>query len=179
MDFDIKSLDPALELILNLAIESNINEYKIKDNAEIITRNVIKEKHRFGWNGKTSESISITSYHDHRMFLNGTIKEFPSCCGKAIFHGFKINNVIYTNTDIKTLTDDEYRLCFKAFMIYVDSIIKYMGYGHYDMIISEKEQPSIFRAAENLGYKPTYSFDNRRYPNQKKTCHNYSLEVEK
>jgi hypothetical protein len=177
MDFDIMSFDAALELILNLKVESNINDYKIAENAEHIIRNVIKEKQRFGWNGRSTESFCISSYHNHRCFLNANIKEFPSCCGKAIFHGFKINNTIYTNTNPKQLTDDEYRAVFKALMTYIDSIIKFMGYGHYDMIISEKEQPNIFKAANELGYKPTYTFNNRRYPDENKTCHNYSLEV--
>lgn len=127
---------------------------------------------------------SYSNFHikfgsSHANAFQFSLSEFPNCCGKGILHGINIkkevNNENYRN---KTLSEEEYKESIRLVLEIAQNLFTKGMYSSFDFIISDIDNPEIYRTIKKMGIKPTASWRNSRYP-VGHNCNNYTISMVK
>lgn len=178
----LRKFEDDLSEFLKDKVELTINGVKVTNNEQTILETILRKYSRFIPEWKL-EKLNFIVYIDQntQILAYGSITEFPHCCGKAIFHTIKIyheRHIKEENNSYKVCeeyTDDQYDQITLHILKLVNEICKNAKYSSIDFIISEEEQPYLYKSMTRLDHKPVYSFLNIR--SNKHHCHNYAIDI--
>lgn len=179
----LKEFEDSLSEYLGVKTELSIEGINISDNEEMILSTKLKSNNRF-LRENLSEKINFLISRNKGLDIisYGTLSEFPRCCGKAIFSGIKISEHYYERCDENgankyvRYSDDQVKYILNSTLKLVYDICKNAKYSSVDFIVSEKEQPLLYKSLSEINCTPILSFKNYRM-NNKNICHNYSMEI--
>ncbi len=155
----------------------------IKDEPLEILKNIIQYDVRAIHGAEIQASFNIYNNvgSSVRLFnLPFSISEFNSCCGKAIVHNIKMNNIVYDQSGMKHNEMPQKLFidaCKRIFELIELCLIR-MGYSQYDFVLSNVENKDLYCIIEELGFKPLPVFENRRNK-YLHTCFTYSKTIRK
>lgn len=154
-----------------------VGVHEVSKNEESILLTIIRPQFRFIVPYSTSSVDISLGTKEGYYIMEGHISEFPKCCGKAIFHGFKLFKYMNLgNSRSKSLNDETFDSIMSDYLNTVVEIAKHARYSSVDMIVSQEEQNDIYESMKRLKYEPVGKFINKRFKNWH-NCFTYTLDT--
>lgn len=178
----LKKFENSLSEILKDKVKVEVNKNPVDGNEEHIFKNIIKPNRLLIETSQKYLDFSIYTGETNDPFFFCSVTEFPSCCGQAILHGFRLYERYVTKyidgiPEIVTIDNSTYDKCLACILDLIACTCKYCKYSSYIFIISEKEQLLLYKSIDRLGYKPIDKFSNGRM-SSKNVCNLYTIKVE-
>lgn len=133
--------------------------------------------------GNPITRVELVMTVNGQQVVYGIIMEFPSCCGKAIFHGFKLLSSTYefgpdgkaTGKRIE-LEKEVIKDIWLNMLTLVKRICNHTGYTSISFIVSRGEQFNIQNIMDCTQVKLINQFSNKR--GSRNECNEYVLPVD-
>lgn len=159
----------------SLVINSNTSS---AENDPGIYRSVLREGVRLTEDSAIKNISVQINLHKRFPFLCAVIKEFPSCCGKAMIYSIgsagyfcdehgRASKVIEDEEESAELNSMFFDLC--------KDIAHWAGYSSCSLIISKQDNPHIFKGLPRIkNIRLANTFENKRNGH---TCYDYVMDV--